>query len=94
MTDWDLVIGYIRNAMGKLDESQVAAQELAQNPNLDNFNEFRTQMAELQTNLQSLLSALNDEDAYAFDELVDALSKVHLGHVAAYRRTPRMQSGT
>jgi hypothetical protein len=47
-------------------------------------------MKELQEHQRQLLQVLDNEEAYAIDELVDALSTVFQGHKADYRRTPRM----
>jgi hypothetical protein len=33
---------------------------------------------------------LDDEEAFAIDELADALSMANAGHRAEYRKTPRM----
>jgi hypothetical protein len=33
---------------------------------------------------------LDNEEAFAMDELMDAMSKVYSGHRADYRKTPRM----
>jgi len=47
-------------------------------------------MAELTDHLSKLQDILNNEDAFAVDELADALSRIFTGHSADYRRTPRM----
>lgn len=91
MTDWDEIIDYIRNAMQAVDEAHGASENLKQETNQANFEVFREKMAQLQERQRKLLVVLNNEEAYAVDELVDALSEVFTGHRAEYRRTPRMR---
>lgn len=90
MTDWDEVVEYIYNAMQAVDQAHQASHELLENTNHETFNGFREKMAELEEHLGQLKKVLDNEEAYAVDELVDALSKVYSGHRAEYRRTPRM----
>lgn len=91
MTDWDEIIEYIHNAMQAVDEAHGAAEKLRQDTNHANFDEFRRKMAELQERQRKLQMVLDNEEAYAIDELVDALSLTLTGHRADYRRTPRMR---
>jgi hypothetical protein len=93
MTDWDEMIEYIHNAMQAVDEAQSAAEELRRDTNHANFDAFRQKMAELQERQRKLQMVLDNEEAYAIDELVDALSMAFTGHPAEYRRTPRMRDG-
>jgi hypothetical protein len=51
---------------------------------------FRTKMMELHDRLSKLKVVLDNEEAYAVDELVDALSLAYTGHRAEYRKTPRL----
>jgi hypothetical protein len=48
-------------------------------------------MQELIEHLTRLQTVLNNEEAFAVDELVDWISKTYTGHPADYRRTPRME---
>ncbi len=91
MTDWDEIIEYIHNAMQAVDEAHHAAERLKQDTNEANFEAFRRKMAELQERQRKLQMVLDNEEAYAVDELVDALSLALMGHRADYRRTPRMR---
>lgn len=91
MTDWDEIVGYIRNAIEAVDEAHRASQTLKQETNHKTFEAFRAKMEELEEHLGKLKSVLDNEEAYAMDELMDALSKVYSGHLADYRRTPRMK---
>jgi len=90
MTDWYEIVEFIHNAMQAVDKAQGAAKDLRQNTNQNTFDAFRTRMEELQERLGKLKTVLDNEEAYAVDELVDALSRVYSGHKAEYRRTPRM----
>ncbi len=90
MTDWDQILEYIHNAMQAVDEAHQASHELRENANHETFNGFRQKMEELEEHLGQLKKVLDNEEAYAMDELMDALSKVYSGHRTDYRRTPRM----
>ena len=91
MTDWDEMVEYIHGAIEAVDEAHSAAQHLKQDANHVTFDEFRRKMADLQAHLRKLKAILDNEEAYAMDELMDALSRVYSGHSADYRRTPRMK---
>ena len=91
MTDWDEIVEYIHGAMQAVDDAHSAAEQLKQDTNHANFNAFLMKMAELQERQAKLTMVLDNEEAYAVDELVDALSMVFAGHPAEYRRTPRMR---
>jgi len=47
-------------------------------------------MMELHDRLSKLKIVLDNEEAFAIDELMDALSVANTGHRADYRRTPHM----
>ena len=91
MTDWDEIIEYIHNAMQAVDEAHGASENLKQDTNQETFDVFCEKMRQLQERQRKLQVVLNNEEAYAVDELVDALSQVFSGHRAEYRRTPRMR---
>ncbi len=90
MTDWDEIVEYIHNAMQAVEEAHSAAEKLRQDANHATLDAFRRKMAELQERQRKLQMVLDNEEAYAIDELVDALSNAFMGHPAEYRRTPRM----
>src|SRR5512147_3230567 len=90
MTDWDMIVGYIHNAMEAVDEAHEASHDLRRNATPDTFDEFRVKMAELTEHLTKLQTVLNNEEAFAMDELVDWISKAYTGKPSEYRRTPRM----
>jgi hypothetical protein len=72
------------------DEPHPITQTLYEDPDLAAFDLFRTKMMELHERLSKLKIVLDNEEAFAVDELVDALSMANTGHRAEYRRTPRM----
>ncbi len=90
MTDWNLMTENIRNAMQAMDEAQRAKEELLTQPTPDKFAVFRAQMQELTEHLTKLKTVLDNEEAYAVDELSDWLSQAFTGHRTEYRHTPRM----
>jgi len=72
------------------DESHPITQTLYEDPDLAAFDLFRTKMMQLHDRLSKLKTVLDNEEAFAVDELVDALSMANTGHRAEYRKTPRM----
>jgi hypothetical protein len=51
-------------------------------------------LQELTEHLTEMQTVLNNQEAFALDELADWLSKAFSGNPSAYRRTPRMQLDT
>lgn len=91
MTDWDLMTEYIHNAMHVVDKAHAASRQLRENANLETFDNFRAQLEELTENLTRLQTVLDNQEAFALDEVADWLSKAFTGKPSPYRRTPRMQ---
>ncbi len=89
MTDWDEMVEYIHHAMQAVDEANDAAQRLKEDTTHVNFDAFVEKMRQLRERQAKILLFLDDEEAYAVDDLVDALSLAFTGHRAEYRRTPR-----
>jgi hypothetical protein len=81
----------IRNAMQAMDEAQHAKEELLTQPTPDKFEAFRVEMDELTENLAKLQAVLDNEEAFAVDELSDWLSQAFTGHRSDYRQSPRME---
>lgn len=90
MSDLTTMAEYIHEAMQAVDEAHHASISLKENANHETFDAFRAKMLELREHLRRLKLVLDNEEAYAMDELADALSKVYTKHHAEYRRTPRM----
>ena len=90
MSDMTLIAEDILNAMQAVEEANKAAEELRAKTDPPAFDAFRAKMLELQDHLSKLKLVLDNEEAFAMDELMDAMSKVYSGHRADYRKTPRM----
>jgi len=92
MTDWDEMVQYISQAMEAVGEAHEASRTLQQETDRAAFELFRRKMADLEDHLRRLKTVLDNEEAYAVDELMDALSRVYSDRAADYRRTPRMRT--
>ncbi len=90
MTDWDEIVEYIHHAMLAVDEANDAAQRLKEDTTHENLDAFVEKMRQLRERQAKVLMFLDNEEAFAVDELVDALSLAFTGHRADYRRTPRL----
>ena len=90
MTDWDEIVEYIDRAMHAVGEAHAASKTLQQEANHATFEAFRRKMSELEEHLQRLKTVLDNEEAFAMDELMDALSSVYSKRRADHRKTPRM----
>jgi hypothetical protein len=91
MTDWDLMVEYIQRAMDAVDKAHDATSELRENVTPEALDQFREQMNELSEHLGNLQTVLNNQEAFALDEMADWLSKAFTGNLSEYRRTPRMK---
>ena len=94
MTDWDLMTEYIHNAMKVVDKAHAATRQLRENATPETFDNFRAQLDELVEHLTKLQTVLENQEAFALDELADWLSKAFTGKPSEYRRTPRMRLDT
>ncbi len=90
MSDLTMIAESIRDAMQAVEEAYHASNGLKENANHKTFDAFRAKMAELEEHLSKLKMVLDNEEAYAMDELMDALSRVYTEHGADYRRTPHL----
>lgn len=90
MSDLTLIAEDILNTMQAVEEAHHVAQELRAKNNHAAFDAFRAKMIELHDRLSKLKMVLDNEEEFAMDELMDAMSKVYSGHRANYRKTPRM----
>jgi phage terminase Nu1 subunit (DNA packaging protein) len=91
MTDWDLMVGYIQQAMEGVDKAHEATRELREKASPETLDQFQRQVAELKEHLTKLQTVLDNQEAFALDELADWLSQAFSGHPSDYRRTPRME---
>ncbi|MGE5643454.1 MAG: hypothetical protein ACM3Y8_10620 [Byssovorax cruenta] len=90
MTDWDLMVEYIQRAIDAVDQTHQATIELRENVTPETFDEFRMQVERLTAHLTELQTVLDNQEAFALDELADWLSEAFTGNPSEYRRTPRM----
>lgn len=90
MTDWDEMVENITRAMEAVGEAHASAETLQRQANANTFELFRQRMKALEEHLRRLQTVLDNEEAYAIDELMDALSRVYTDHAADYRGTPRL----
>ena len=90
MSDLTLIAEDILDTMHAMDEAYHATQELRVKPGYVAFDTFRAKLSELEERLSKLKMVLDNEEAFAMDELADAFSVAVTGHRTEYRRTPRM----
>jgi hypothetical protein len=90
MSDLTLIAEDILNAIRAMEDASRATQALDKNTDRSTFDEFRTRMLELHDRLEKLKMILDNEEAYAVDELVDALSMINTSRRAEYRKTSHM----
>jgi hypothetical protein len=90
MSDLTMIAEHIHEVMQAIEDAHRASENLREEANHKTFDAFRERMLELQEHLGKLKMVLDNEEAYAMDELVDALSRAYTDHRAEYRRTPRM----
>lgn len=91
MTDWDLMVEYIQRAMEAVDKAHEASRELRENTTSETFDQFQEKLDELTEELIELQTVLNNQEAFALDEMADWLSQAFSGTPSEYRRTPRMK---
>ncbi len=91
MTDWDLMVEYIQRAMDAVEKAHQATDDLRENATPETFDEFREKLDELTEHLTRLQTVLNNQEAFALDEIADMLSSAFTGNPSDYRRTPRMK---
>ncbi len=90
MSDLTLIAEDILDVMHATEDAYHATQALRQKTDPAAFDVFRAKMMELQERLEKIKMVLDNEEAFAMEELEDALSMMNAGHHAEYRRTPRM----
>ena len=90
MSDLTLIAEDILNAMHAMEEAYHATKIFREKTDQVAFDTFRIKMSELEARLSKLKIVLDNEEAFAIDELVDAISMTNTGNRAEYRKTPRM----
>jgi len=94
MSDMTLIAEDILTTMQALEDAHHAAEVLRTDVDKNTLSTFRVRMLELQARLEKLSIVLGNEEAFAMDELVDAISLASSGHRSAYRKTPRMNTSS
>ncbi len=89
MTDWDLIIECMRNAMQVVEKTRNG--DLPDSDSKKELDHVRGQMQEVIERLTKLQTVLEHQGDFAVDELNDMLSKPFTGKQSEYRRTPRME---
>jgi len=90
MSDLTLIAEDILDVMHANEEAYHATRLMRENPDPTVIDLFRTKMIALQERLEKIKMVLDNEEAWAIEELADALSMMNAGHHTEYRRTPRM----
>ena len=90
MSDITLIAEDIINTMQAVEEAYHASKKLQKESDTVALDAFRAKMLELHDHLSKLKMVLDNEEAFAMDELMDAMSVAYSGHRAEYRKTPRM----
>lgn len=88
MTDWDLMVERIQNAMQSLEKAHEAKQVLQNKANGETLAKFQAEMKQLEGELQLMKQILDNEDTYSMDEIAAALSRALNRGGASYRRIP------
>ena len=91
MTDWDAMVEYIQMAMHAVDKAHEASGELREKTTPENLDQFRKEILDLTEHLSQLKTVLDNQEAFALDEIADWLSQAFQEHPSEYRRTPRMK---
>ncbi len=90
MSDMTLIAEDIINTMQAVEEAYHASKKLQKESDTVAFDAFRAKMLELHDHLSKLKMVLDNEEALAMDELMDAMSVAYSGHRTESRKTPRM----
>ena len=94
MTDWDLMTEYIHTAMHVVEKAHVASRQLREDANPETFDNFRAQLQGLTEHLAEIQTVLNNQEAFALDEMADWLSEAFTGQPSPHHRTSQTQSKT
>ena len=67
MTDWDLIVEHIQNAMQAVDQAHEASENLRNQATPETFDEFQVQMQELCEHLSALKNVMEHTSTYTMD---------------------------
>ncbi len=91
MTDHYEMVEDIQRAIQALDEAHAASKRLRTEPSHETLDAFKTQMATLCDELQTLKNIFNHEGTYAADGLADVLNEFFSGEPSHFRRMKRFE---
>lgn len=90
MTDWDLMVERIQNAMQALERAHEAKETLKQQTNVETLTQFQKEMKHLEQELRLMKQILEHEDTYSMDEIAQTLARA-LNEGDTYRRIPAFE---
>ncbi len=85
------MVEHIQRAMEGVDKAHEATRELREKVTPETIDQFQQEVEELKEHLTKLQTVLDNQEAFALDELADWLSQAFSGRHSDYRRTPRME---
>lgn len=88
MTDWDLMVERIQNAMQALEKAREAKDALEGQANGETLTKFQVEMKGLEVQLRLMKQILERQDTYSMDEIAAALGRALNKEQASYRRIP------
>lgn len=91
MTDRDLMVERIQNAMQALDRAHAAGGDLRKDVNAEKLQAFREHMSDLCVELEELKNALDHQAIYGEDELINLFSQLFSGKPTPYRHIAEVE---
>jgi hypothetical protein len=91
MTDRELMVERIQNAVEALDRAHAAKSDLHKDVNADNIEAFRAHTHNLYNKLDELKNALDNQALYGEDELINLFSQLFSGKPAPYRHVAEVE---
>lgn len=92
MTDWDLMVERIQNAMQALEKAHEAKEALKSQFNSETLSKFQVEMKELEEHLRLMKQILEHGDTYSMDEIAEAIGRTLNKERASYRRIPQFET--
>jgi hypothetical protein len=91
MTDRELMVERIQNAMQALERTHAASDDLRKEVNGENLKAFREHMHELCEHLAELKTAMENQALYGEDELINLFSEWLNGKPSPYRHVAEVE---
>jgi hypothetical protein len=89
--DWEWMVERMQSAMKALDEAQAAKDKFNEDANLETFDAFKSEMAELAQHLNNLKQMLEHEGTYVEEEMIDMFKQLGHSKPAEFRRIPHLK---